>query len=45
MISGILEVKEHTAILEVVDSGEGSGPESSTHNIPYLCVNEGKFVS
>ena len=37
---------EHTAILELVDSGEGfsrndvTSPEASTSRIPNLCVSE-----
>ena len=44
-VSGILEIKEHTAILELVDSGEGfsrndvTSPEASTSKIPNLCVS------
>ena len=39
-------MKEHTAILELVDSGEGfsrndvTSPEASTSRIPNLCVSE-----
>ena len=42
---GILKTKEHTAILELVESGEGfsrndvTSPEASTSKIPNLCVS------
>ena len=41
-------LKEHTAILELVDSGEGfsknevTSPESSISKIPNLCVSAKK---
>ena len=44
-VNGILKTKERTAILELVDSGEGfsknevTSPESSTSKMPNLCVS------